>query len=645
MDVGEVLNVIRTTDALSALRKDWKAIFDYNLYGDPSLSLLGEDPALRSDVVFLLDGSGSMVSPEPGKWQAAVDAAVLFYDLMNALRAPTFTDHYSSVVFRWLVPGYIDGTSTVPAGSGMKDMSIPLTAAVFNPGFTPQPPYMTPMGDGLQLAADQFVTDTEESLYTDKMIILLSDGKHNTGTEPLAVTEAVDWPASVRVFAVGLGEDDIEPETIEQIAESTYGDYRISPSPREIEGFFCEIFCDISAKLQDVTVTGTTAPIDQDKVVFIVVWDDPGTSLTFDLDPPDGPNITPAAPGSYCTWHPAAAGATHAYYVCDGLPSAMMGDWQFVNLSAGGAPVAAGDVLLKVIEDPRTIAEFAIDDADYSTGQPIVLTARITEDGIPRLGLADVYAELIRSPAVAMGTLMAQNEPPPADARQTPGRADLTPRVEYLRAVMNKLGLSSLSALGGARIPLQDDGRGADARADDGIYSGAFPDTQFEGSYTFRFRARGRTLGGRVFDRTTTLSEYVDIVASPDQTQVELVDSVVDQEAKTIRATLRVTPLDGFGSFLGPFRTEAIRPWSNVGQFEPSGIDNRDGSYSFTLVYPLDTTPEISIAVGDVLVAHQTPVRDLEKGWPAWLILLILLILLMLILIALLRRRRRRPPV
>ena len=250
---------------------DWKAILEFNIYGDPSISLFGKDPAYKSDVVFLIDGSGSMVSPEPGKWQAAVDASVLFYDLMKALRYPDYEDRYNSVVFRWLVPGHTDGTSVVPAGTGLKDISVPLTASTFNPGFTPESSYMTPIGRGLQLAAQQFENGTEEELYTDKMIILLSDGKHNQGDDPLEVVQAQDWPGSVRVYSVGLGEDDIEPETIEQIADATYGDYRISPSPRDIEGFFCEILCDISWKLQDVTVTGATAPIDRDKAVFVVM--------------------------------------------------------------------------------------------------------------------------------------------------------------------------------------------------------------------------------------------------------------------------------------------------------------------------------------------------------------------------------------
>jgi hypothetical protein len=72
---------------------DWKAIVEFNLFGDPALSLFGRDPLLKSDLVFVLDGSGSMVSPETGKWQAAVDASVLFYDLLKARNVSMILRH------------------------------------------------------------------------------------------------------------------------------------------------------------------------------------------------------------------------------------------------------------------------------------------------------------------------------------------------------------------------------------------------------------------------------------------------------------------------------------------------------------------------------------------------------------------------
>jgi hypothetical protein len=332
---------------------------------------------------------------------------------------------------------------------------------------------------------------------------------------------------------------------------------------------------------------------------------------------------------------------THTYYVCDGLPSEMLGDWHFVNINDGGTPIPLSDVLLKVIEDPQTIADFAIENVDHYTGQPIVLTARIREDGKPKTGLTEVYAELIRSPTLAAGTIMAENSPPVLYPKQPSARVDRTLRSHYLLGVMKKLGLESLSVVGGPKVYLRDDGLGADLRADDGLYSGAFQDTQYEGSYTFRFRARGQNRDGVTFDRNKTLSEYVGFAASPAETKVEFVRAVVDRGEKSFRATVRVTPLDAFGSYLGPFRGEPIQLWSSSGRFEPTYKDHKDGSYSFTLIYPMDTAPLVSISVGDVLVVEQAAVEAEEGGVPIWMILLLLLlaVLVLLLLYFFLRRR------
>ena len=610
-DIGNVLAHVKEDDAL--IDKNWAQIFNYNLYGDPSLSLFGRGPARNNDVVFLVDGSGSMVYPEPGKWQAAVDAAVLFYDLMKILRYPTFEDRYHSVVFRWISDP--NDTTTVPADTNLQDMSVELTGSTFNPTYTPESYYGTPMGQGLQLAADQFVTDADDSLFREKMIILLSDGKHNNGVDPMDVIQAPEWPGTIKVHTIGLGEDDIEPETIKDIANDTFGNYRISPTPREIEGFFCEILCDLSWKLQDIMVTDSTAPIDQNKAVFIVIWDDPGDSLSFELDPPgDGENITPlnystVYPSMDITYHEPASGETHAFYLCENIPDSMLGDWDFVNIKNGTEDVLLDDVLLKVIEDPQTIAEFDVENKSHYTGQPIILTAKITEDHKPMTDLPEVYAELVRSPALAVGTIMAENSPPPDYPPQTPSKIDRTLRSYYLLGVMQKLKIENLSKEGGPRIYLNDKGIGCDLRANDGIYTGMFLDTQYEGSYTFRFRARGKNKNNVTFDRTKTLSEYVKIAASVQETKVEIISVVTDPKENIAETIIRVTPRDRFGSYLGPFRGNLIQAWSDTGTFDTTYKDNKDGSYNFTLFYSIGDNPNISFSVGDVLVADRMEIK------------------------------------
>lgn len=602
IDVGEVLAHIRETDVLTAYRSDWKAIFDYNVYGDPSISLFGDRPKSNNDIVFLLDGSGSMLSE--GKWVAAKDAAVLFYQLMGELRHPAFKDRYNSVVFRWPCGGTTDMTTTVPPGTDLKDITVPLSIATYTP-YEPLGNYCTPIGRGLEDSIDQFELDTEESFYSNKTILLLSDGKHNRGIDPLSVT----IPGGIKVHGVCLGELHIDEDVIRDIAIASEAEYRITPSPREMEDFFCQILCNTSWKLQNITVTGDAAFIDQSEAVFITVWDSSSASISFELDPPGaGSNITPTNLAGYfpmeVTWHPPAPGETHAYYVCKNIPSALLGEWHFANINDGGTPVPLSDVLLKVIEDPRVIADFDIENICHYTGQPIVLSARVTEDGKALTGLTQVYAELVRSPAFAAGNVMAENSPPPGytSISKFP---DPTPQSHYLSGVMEKLGIETLNKIGGPRIYLRDDGKNADSMAGDGIYTGVFESTELEGSYTFKFRAKGQNKNGVTFDRNETLSEYVKFAASPDKTKVEVVSSVTDPKEKIVRATIKVMPIDAFGSYLGPFRGKNIRPWSSSGNFSSKYEDNKDGSYSFTLTYPIGEAPLISVSVGDILVADR----------------------------------------
>ena len=610
INVGDVVSHIKVVDPLTSARSNWKANFDYNLYGDPALSLFGKNVKSNNDVVLLLDGSGSML--DENKWTKAVDASVLFHQLQKELRHPAFRERYNTIVFRQNCSNTAaDVTTAVPPGSGLKDVSVPLTQATLAP-YEPENNFCTPIGEGLEMAIDQFDLSEEESFYSDKTILLLSDGKHNRGIEPTMVAFPDE---EIKVQAVGLGEDYIEPQTISDIADMTDGDYRISPSSREMENFFCQILCNTSWKLQDITVTGTTAPIDQDIAAFIVVWDDPAASISFELDPPGGAaNVSPGNLAGYppmeVTWHPPAAGATHAFYICKNIPEALLGDWDFANINNGGAAVPLADVLLKVIEDPRVIADFDIEDGEHVTGQPIMLTAKMTEDGKPLTGLTDVYAEIVSAPEGAMGELMSDNAPDPG-YMTAPDAKDQTAFNRYLLGVMDKLGMTSLYAPGGPKIVLHDDGANGDLKANDGIYTGCFVSPPYEGSYTFVFRSRGANSDDINFDRTETLSEYVAFGASPEETEVDVTSSVANIEEKTVTATISVTPRDTFGNRLGPLRGGMINIRADAGSFRRDSAgkllydDPKNGSYIFTLVYPMDETPVITVTVGDVITEEK----------------------------------------
>jgi len=625
-EMGRIIAHVLYNDA--SMGSYWRQIFNYDLFGDPSLSIFGRHPHSNNDIIFVLDGSGSMLVE--GKWQAAVNASLLYYDLMKTLRHPAFNDRYNTVVFRWSGSGPdADITDTVPPSTGLKDLSQPLTTASLA-AYEPIASYCTPIGSGLQMAINALELESEESFYSNKKILLLSDGKHNRGEDPLTIV--IPEGSGITIEAIGLGEDNIEPETIRDIAESSGGDYRITPTPREIIDYFVQILCNTSWKLQNLPVVASTVSIDQDYAVFIVAWDNPDDNIQFELNPPGGAgNVTPTNLTGYppmeVTYHAGSVGKAYAYYVCKNIPDALLGNWSFDNINNGGVAVADADVLLKAIEDPRTIADFSIEQNDYYVGSPIVLTAEITEDGQPKLGLSNVYAELISSPEYAAGDLMARNEPSSDHSQQPVG--DRTTRSHYLRGVMERLAITSLNSTSAHKIVLKDDGAGVDNTANDGIYTGTLTNVDSEGSYTFGFFASGTNKDGVIFKRSETLSEYVKFAAAPEMTEVKIIRTVKDKETNLATSTIRVIPRDAFGNYMGPFSGGKIKMYSNVGTFGDKYTDSLDGEYTFTLVHPSDEEPELAVSVENVVVAYQLPVKVQAFNWMK--ILLILLIIICII--------------
>jgi len=89
---------------------------------------------------------------------------------------------------------------------------------------------------------------------------------------------------------------------------------------------------------------------------------------------------------------------------------------------------------------------------------------------------------------------------------------------------------------------------------------------------------------------------------------------------------------------LGPFRGGLIQLWSNAGTIATAYEDQYDGSYTFELVYPIDTSPQIWAAVGDVLVADGTPVEVGRTQYWFWLFIVALVLLILAVIVFIVRR-------
>jgi hypothetical protein len=231
------------------------------------------------------------------------------------------------------------------------------------------------------------------------------------------------------------------------------------------------------------------------------------------------------------------------------------------------------------------------------TGNPITVTARLTEAGEPVLGITDVAVEVIR-PLDGIGNWFAANPVTMAELAKIPAEISgevLTLPVRKYRylAEIHKLPPPANGAP--TQLRLFDDGSHGDAVADDGVYTARYQDTVREGVYAFHVRARGETDAG-TFAREARLDQFVAINLAQANVHVEMVRvaSPHDQFPR-FRATARVT--DRFGNHVHPSRT--VNPVIELAWARPVGpvADNLDGSYSQELALPKGVAGPLKLTV------------------------------------------------
>jgi|GEM_PF-6501865 len=95
----------------------------------------------------------------------------------------------------------------------------------------------TAMGDGIDIANQEFETNGRPN--AEWVQIVLSDGKSNTGQDPLdAAQDAAD--DNITIYTIGLG-NDADPDTLQQIADITNGKYYYAPTGDQLESIYAEI--------------------------------------------------------------------------------------------------------------------------------------------------------------------------------------------------------------------------------------------------------------------------------------------------------------------------------------------------------------------------------------------------------------------
>jgi Mg-chelatase subunit ChlD len=195
------------------------------------------ETAGRIAVVLVLDKSGSMDDEFQNRTKLdwAKEAAI---NLVNL----TFDGDYLGLITFSTYPELTQ--SIVIVNSTTRSTIIDKIQSITAKGWTN-------IGDSLKLAVDILGDQGLKGLK--RAIIFLTDGRHNTGTDPISILGYVK-NSSIPVYTIGLGEpnvgDGINETLLQIIASETGGKYYHAPTPDKLK----EIFDNIRGRVSGVNL-------------------------------------------------------------------------------------------------------------------------------------------------------------------------------------------------------------------------------------------------------------------------------------------------------------------------------------------------------------------------------------------------------
>lgn len=633
------------------------------------------------DFAISLDYSGSMLATDAltsNRWVRAKRAADLFAAALGIFKPEhdMLDDRISVAQYSWScsndapggdTTGSVFGVSGSPGlgsiGDPPDDGDDTLTSG--NSGNNPAGNNCTPIKRGIEFALDDQLSigTSSPNDKRDRIVLLLSDGFHNTPSADVPLNPASDFNADEKSFTqirtVALGPDgSAGTDLLAEIATAFNGGVALSYEGKYNQtGTFEELLQAYIETLQAPLTVNLVPPVGStyspgapDKLVFVRVWDDPAQATNFSIMS----NASVAVPDEQ--YFNTEIGYAAAVFT---NPTANA-SWQMVGVDGTDF----------VLADLRILARFLIEQKSYAAGDPMLLQVSLKDKGQPLLG-ADVVVEVAK-PGEGLGnylTLVQENcemgEPgrPFKDAVRddrlnasglthvalpsnatlaatgTQQGADPKPLKYALAAAhferCHKEGLDK-DNLPGTR--LYDDGTHGDLFPDDGIYSLSFADTNLEGSYTFRFFAIGSTSDGVDFGRTRVTSQFVGIEPDAESTQTFVqAGSVVNGLATQI---IYFLPQDKLGNYMGPGFHHKFKLSTSSGAMLGELVDLQNGYYAQAVQYSTQADPPVVTiettegcfkkVVGD---SDDNPTPSDQDKCKQLLLLLLIIILLLLILL------------
>ncbi|MGD9157556.1 MAG: VWA domain-containing protein, partial [Desulfobacteraceae bacterium] len=491
------------------------------------------------DFVMLIDQSGSMSGD---KWTSAKQAGNNFRALLSILHDSELANEYSAghlgvsgggdrlglATFSTSLAGYAHTNGSLT--------SIDATASDYTGLLPASPGGGTPMVAGINETFDVFggathLSDpalTNPNIIRQKVVMLLSDGKHNTpsttmdfDTEDssditgdrfryLATTPDCDLNTAtnslVRINTVAVGTDStVDTDKLDDIKgcfsgsrmTNIYTSVGATGPARTAElsrFYFQTVYPYYHLNMINDTGANFTINDGERKLILFAFWPDTSSVTSLSVTNPSSSveNGTCESSLGFC------------YLVVDNPEE---GTW--TNFSAPGAVANGKYVLL----DLRVEAKFAIDNQPHGTSSDITLKARLREDGKPITG-ATVRVETAR-PEEGFGTFASthsldgcdviQPSLPPIDpdirARMksdissknliklipasnaetvpqgTTGGDINPPSFALMQQLLQTCGKADLDRTTDAGLTLYDDGSHGDEVVNDGIYTLVFTNT------------------------------------------------------------------------------------------------------------------------------------------------------------------------
>ena len=157
-------------------------------------------------------------------------------------------------------------------------------------------------------------------------------------------------------------------------------------------------------------------------------------------------------------------------------------------------------------------------------------------------------------------------------------------------------------------------------------------ETSLEGTYTFRFHARGTTSDGIPFTRTRTLSQFVRVKPAAETTHDAILLGDVVDGMQT--AQMLFLPMDSIGNYLGPGFAASFNVDVDGGHLVGPLHELNNGIYLQEIRYPAaGPEPTVTVEMPEtgfsmIVGADDEPQSEAMLGLLIWIQCIIILILL-----------------